>query len=87
MATDSVALITGGASGMGLAVAEKLASLGWYLSIVDYTEDAGKAVAERLGDKVVFHKADVTNYDELAVAFKKTWEARGRLDVVFSNAV
>jgi NAD(P)-dependent dehydrogenase (short-subunit alcohol dehydrogenase family) len=72
---------------MGLAVAEKLASLGWYLTVVDYNEKQGKEVAERLGDKVIFLKANVADYDELASTFKETWETRGRLDVVYNNAV
>jgi NAD(P)-dependent dehydrogenase (short-subunit alcohol dehydrogenase family) len=85
--SSPVCLITGGASGMGLAVAEKLVSIGWYLTIVDYNEKQGKAVAQILGDKVVFLKANVADYDELASTFKATWEKRGRLDVVYNNAV
>ncbi|KAF2102909.1 3-beta-hydroxysteroid dehydrogenase [Rhizodiscina lignyota] len=81
---SKVALITGGASGMGLEVARSLSSEGWRLSILDMNQESGEKVAKSLDAK--FYKVNVTNYDELADAFEATWQEHGRLDFVFANA-
>jgi NAD(P)-dependent dehydrogenase (short-subunit alcohol dehydrogenase family) len=64
--TGAVALITGGASGLGLATTESLLAAGATVVIVDLPNSPGKAVAESLGDRVQFCAADVT--DEASVA-------------------
>ncbi|KAJ9651279.1 hypothetical protein H2198_009433 [Neophaeococcomyces mojaviensis] len=90
--TSPSALITGGASGMGLSVATHLVSQGWNVCIVDFNETSGQEVAERLGkqaqgqDHVQFVKVDVTDYEQQAKAFVETWARWGRLDFVFANA-
>jgi len=63
--TDKIALVTGGASGLGLATVRQLAANGAGVVIVDLPSSNGKAVADELGDKVVFVPADVT--DEEAI--------------------
>ena len=50
----SVAVITGGASGLGLATVEKFVSLGAKVAIFDFNETLGLAVVERLGAQVMF---------------------------------
>ncbi len=82
-----VAYITGGASGIGLAVTEKLVKQGWNVTIVDVVSETGQKVADRLGEQVLFVKADVTDYDQQAKAFVETWAKWHRLDFVFANAV
>ncbi|WP_214364506.1 3-hydroxyacyl-CoA dehydrogenase [Pseudonocardia sp. H11422] len=62
----SVALVTGGASGLGLATTEKLLDAGASVVILDLPGSAGEQVAEKLGDKVRFAAGDVT--DEASVA-------------------
>ncbi|MHA6794014.1 3-hydroxyacyl-CoA dehydrogenase [Pseudonocardia bannensis] len=62
----SVALVTGGASGLGLATTEKLLDAGASVVILDLPSSAGEQVAEKLGDKVRFAPGDVT--DEASVA-------------------
>ncbi|KAJ5933464.1 hypothetical protein N7454_005793 [Penicillium verhagenii] len=84
--TTKVALITGGASGMGLAVTKVLSGReDWVVKIVDINETAGTKVAQEL-PRVNFHKADVTKYDELCDAFQKSFLDLNRLDFVFANA-
>lgn len=73
------ALITGGASGMGLAVATSLAARSdWELHLVDLNPSAGAAAAQSL-PSAVFHQADVANYDSLASTFKDMFRETGRL--------
>ena len=62
---NSVALVTGGASGLGLATVEALLAAGAKVVILDLPGSPGEEVAERLGDAVLFAPADVR--DEAAV--------------------
>ena len=62
------ALVTGGASGLGLATVERLVEAGASVVVVDLPSSQGKDVATRLGDEVVFVPADVTSEDEVAAA-------------------
>lgn len=63
---DSVAVVTGGASGLGLATTKALLAEGGVVVILDLPSSDGEAVAEELGDRARFVAADVT--DETAVA-------------------
>jgi NAD(P)-dependent dehydrogenase (short-subunit alcohol dehydrogenase family) len=65
---DKVALVTGGASGLGLATVRKLASQGAKLVIVDLPSSEGKRVAEELGDQALFAPADVTDESQVQAA-------------------
>jgi NAD(P)-dependent dehydrogenase (short-subunit alcohol dehydrogenase family) len=58
---NSAAMVTGGASGLGLATVERLAAAGATVTIVDLPSSDGKAIAEHLGDTVRFFGADVTD--------------------------
>ena len=62
----SGALVTGGASGLGLATARRLAAAGATVTIVDLPGSAGAEIAQELGG--VFAPADVTSVDEVAQA-------------------
>ena len=66
--SKSVALVTGGASGLGLATVRRLHSDGCGVVIVDLPSSQGEAVAKELGDRVLFSAADVTDADEIATA-------------------
>ena len=58
---SDVALVTGGGSGLGEATVRRLAADGLGVVIVDLPSSAGKAVADELGDRVVFAPTDVTD--------------------------
>ncbi|KAJ5788567.1 hypothetical protein N7457_003557 [Penicillium paradoxum] len=80
-----VALITGGTSGIGLAVAQHLSQANWQVHIIGTNQERGEAAAASLSN-TKFHKADVRNYDELASVFDRVFNAHSRLDFVFANA-
>jgi NAD(P)-dependent dehydrogenase (short-subunit alcohol dehydrogenase family) len=67
---NSAAVVTGGASGLGLATVERLAAAGATVTVIDLPSSDGKAIAERLGDKVRFYGADVTDSGAVAEALE-----------------
>jgi len=86
---DKVALITGGAMGIGGAVAKLLAQRGAKVLIADRATDEGLRTASEIkskGGKAEFLKADVSNIDNCAAAIKMTVELFGKLDIVSNNA-
>lgn len=86
MSSPKVVIITGGASGFGLAVTEALIYKGWKVHIFDLNDTAGNAVASRL-QNTVFHQVDVTSWPSLSSAFDTAFRQEGgRLDFVFANA-
>jgi NAD(P)-dependent dehydrogenase (short-subunit alcohol dehydrogenase family) len=66
--TGQVALVTGGASGLGLATTETLLAAGASVVIVDLPSSPGAEIADKLGDKVVFAAADVTDEAQVTAA-------------------
>jgi NAD(P)-dependent dehydrogenase (short-subunit alcohol dehydrogenase family) len=81
---DRVAVITGGAGGIGRASAVRLASEGATVVIVDTNEQAGKALADELGG--LYLAADVTSPEDNARIYEQTQATYGRIDVAFHNA-
>lgn len=65
---DLSALVTGGASGLGRATAQRLAAAGAQVFVVDLPSSAGEKVATRLGNGATFVPADVTNEEQVASA-------------------
>ena len=83
---NQVVLITGGASGIGLAVVERFVVEGAKVGVMDRTEDAVKSIEDKLGDKVVGITGDVRSLTDNEAAVKKTVETFGKLDVFIGNA-
>ncbi|HEY7859244.1 MAG TPA: 3-oxoacyl-ACP reductase [Candidatus Nanopelagicales bacterium] len=82
--TERVAVITGGAGGIGRATAVRLASEGARVVVVDTNpEAAAEAAAEVDGLAVI---ADVTNAEDVARMFATAYDAYGSIDVAFNNA-
>lgn len=85
---DKVAVITGGASGIGLATVEAFLDKGAKVVLSDYNAADGQKHADRLSEKgdVMFVKADVSNESEVKALIDKTVESYGSVDVLFNNA-
>jgi NAD(P)-dependent dehydrogenase (short-subunit alcohol dehydrogenase family) len=85
---DRVAVITGGAGGIGRATAQRLAAEGATVVVVDLDEEAGKALADDLGGMFggMFIAADVTSPEDNERIYAQTQQAYGRIDVAFHNA-
>ena len=81
-----VAVITGGASGLGEATARLLVAEGGKVVIADYDAQRGQAVADSLGDAAIFSRCDVTVEDDVAAAIDAAVNQWGRLDGAFANA-
>lgn len=86
---DGVAVVTGGASGIGRAISEELVKRGCQVVIADLQGDLAEEVASklRLSDgKATAVKADVANYPAMEQLIRETVERLGRLDYMFNNA-
>ena len=84
-----VALITGGAQGIGRAIAERLVSEGAQIVVSDVREDGAVAAAEALshsGVECIGLRADVSEYVEVKAMTDKATARFGRLDILVNNA-
>lgn len=86
---DQVAMVTGGAAGIGLACAERFAEEGAKVAIVDRDTERGEAAAQRLRDSggdALFLAGDCTADDEMASAVETIVARWGRLDILANCA-
>ncbi|KOP67385.1 short-chain dehydrogenase [Bacillus sp. FJAT-18019] len=86
---NKVAVITGGASGIGAATARLFVEEGAKVVLVDLNEEKGKAFEAELKElhhEALFIKANITSEEEVAGIFKQAINAFGKVDVVFNNA-
>ncbi|XP_075277855.1 15-hydroxyprostaglandin dehydrogenase [NAD(+)] isoform X2 [Opisthocomus hoazin] len=86
-----VALVTGGAQGIGRAFVQALLGKGAKVALLDRNSEAGQESKAALDEqfeaqRTVFVQCDVTDPEQLAGAFKKVIEHFGRLDIVVNNA-
>lgn len=84
-----VAVITGAASGIGLATAERLAEFGAKVALLDINKERGKEAASRIvnaGDNAIFFKCDVTSEEDCINVTAEIKEKFGRIDILFNNA-
>jgi NAD(P)-dependent dehydrogenase (short-subunit alcohol dehydrogenase family) len=81
-----VAVVTGGASGLGRAMVERFAGEGAGVVIADVDAEAGAALAAELGGEVAFHPTDVTDADQVQALVDATVERFGGLHVMVNNA-
>jgi len=79
-----VAVITGGASGIGLATAKRFAAEGATVVIGDVDESTGTAAAELVGG--LFVRVDVTDEDQVNTLFDTAAATYGSVDIAFNNA-
>lgn len=84
-----VAVITGGASGIGLGTAKKLAGFGARVAILDIDEENGARAVEEiksLGGYAIFIRCDIRSADDCSRAADLTAATFGRIDILFNNA-
>jgi NAD(P)-dependent dehydrogenase (short-subunit alcohol dehydrogenase family) len=81
-----VALVTGGASGLGRATVEELHGLGASVVIADLGSSDGETVAKELGDRVAFHATDVTSEDDAEATVMTAADKFGGLHVLVNCA-
>ncbi|MCI2418731.1 3-oxoacyl-ACP reductase [Saccharopolyspora sp. K220] len=81
---DRVAVITGGASGIGLATARRFTAEGAKVVIADLDADTGKRAADEVGG--LFVPTDVTDADAVAQLFATVDAEFGSIDIAFNNA-
>ncbi len=86
---DKVAVITGGASGIGRATALAMSAAGARVAIADVTPDSGAALAaeiEETDGEALFIRTDVLSADSVDALFDAVIERWGRVDCAFNNA-
>ena len=81
-----VAIVTGGNSGMGAGTVELFVAEGARVVIAARGEEAGQALAGRLGGNAIFKRTDVSVEADVKALIDTTVEKWGRLDVLFNNA-
>jgi NAD(P)-dependent dehydrogenase (short-subunit alcohol dehydrogenase family) len=86
---NKVAIITGGAGGIGRATAQLFAQAGAHVAIFDRDDIGGQQTVEEVqanGGMAIFVKTDVSLAQDTEAAVKRTIEEFGRLDVIFNGA-
>ena len=83
---DKVAIITGGASGIGAGTVRRFVAEGARVLITDLDDDGGNALAAELGDSAAFLRTDVSKEADVAAMMAEATDRWGRLDCLFNNA-
>jgi 3-oxoacyl-[acyl-carrier protein] reductase len=83
---DRVALITGGAAGIGKATAQRFVEEGAHVVICDVNTEAGQAAVKELGPNAAFYQVDVTDRQEIQEWVDAVVEKYGRVDILVNNA-
>ena len=84
-----IAIVSGGATGMGGAASKLFAEEGAAVGIIDRNVEAGQALADELmaaGHKVIFAEADVSKTDQVEAAVAKVRDELGPVNVLFNHA-
>jgi len=84
---DKVAVITGGAKGIGEATARAFIAAGARVALGDLDDKAGTALSEALGQAACFHRLDVTDDDGIARFVAAAQDAFGGIDILVNCAV
>jgi NAD(P)-dependent dehydrogenase (short-subunit alcohol dehydrogenase family) len=86
---DKVAVVTGGASGIGLGIAKALANAGTHVVVADIQADEAAQAADALtkhGVRSLACACDVTDRDSVTVLAERAWDAFGHVDIIVNNA-
>lgn len=83
---NKVAVVTGGASGLGGATVERFVSRGARVAIFDLNAEEGQALADRLGDVAVFCPVDVADDESIAAGIAKVMDTFGAIHICVNCA-
>lgn len=78
---DCIAIVTGGASGLGEATVRHLSGNGARVAIFDIQADKGDALAKEMGNNVIFVNVDVTSEDSVSLGIEKTVNTFGGINI------
>ena len=81
-----VAIVTGGAGGIGRATCEMLAAEGARVVVADIDAEGGKEVAGHIGEAAAFKKTDVSDLEQVRALVEFAVDRFGGLDIMFNNA-
>jgi NAD(P)-dependent dehydrogenase (short-subunit alcohol dehydrogenase family) len=84
--SGKVAVITGGASGIGLASVELFVAEGARVAVGDIQDGPGDALRARYPDRVLYTRTDVTDDDAVGALVQAAVDRFGKLDAIFNNA-
>ena len=80
MGVSKIAIITGGASGIGLAVAKSVAAKGYKVIVLSRNQVSHEFAQKELNSEASYVQLDVKDYDGLRKAFQDIWADHGRID-------
>ncbi|AOV07151.1 3-hydroxyacyl-CoA dehydrogenase [Sporosarcina ureilytica] len=83
---DKVAIVTGGASGLGLGTVKSLIQQGAKVAILDLNEEAGFQVCEELGENIAFFSVDVTDEESTKAGIESTVDQFGAVHICVNCA-
>lgn len=83
---NKVVVVTGGASGIGLAAVRRFHAEGASVVIADLNDEAGQAEATALGDRARYQHTDVSEWPQVEALMAAAAEAFGGVDILFNNA-
>jgi NAD(P)-dependent dehydrogenase (short-subunit alcohol dehydrogenase family) len=86
---NKIAIVTGGAHGIGRAIAERLAAEGASVFVADLDEAGGAATAREIsatGSEAIFVRCDVSSAPQVQEMVQRVTEKHGRIDVLCNNA-
>ncbi|NMH68147.1 3-hydroxyacyl-CoA dehydrogenase [Bacillus sp. RO3] len=83
---ESIAIVTGGASGLGEATVRQIIQNGGKAAILDVAEERGRALVDELGERAIYIQTDVTSEEEVANAIHQTVDSFGSVNTVVNCA-
>ncbi|MBN2642692.1 MAG: SDR family oxidoreductase [Victivallales bacterium] len=89
MLKDKVAVVTGGADGIGRKIALELAGVGAKIAIMDINLDKARQTSEEIikaGGTAIAVKVDITQREEVEAGFREVLSALGQIDILVNNA-
>lgn len=83
---NKVAIITGGAGGIGLAAVKRFLEEGAKVAIVDYDKQQGEKIEAELGENVAFFAVDVSKLADVKEMIEQVVDRFGKIDILINNA-